>query len=79
MRIAPYLQKDTSHIIHSCAKSITSTLVGIAIDKGFIKDVHQGLLNFFPEIAPGKRFEYCNGATYLLSAIIQKKYWNTKP
>lgn len=124
----PY-QKDNAHIIHSCTKSITSTLVGIAIDKGFIKNVNQGLLDFFPEItpsnmtehkktitleniltmatglecrdsykykwqglrnmlksnnwtqymldlpmieSPGHNFEYCNGAAYLLSAIIQK-------
>jgi CubicO group peptidase (beta-lactamase class C family) len=123
-------QKNSAHIIHSCTKSITSTLIGIAIDKGYIKDVHHGLLDFFPEMppgnmteekkgitlenvltmatglecrdsykykwqglrnmrksnnwtqymldlpmeeAPGQRFEYCNGATYLLSAIIQKR------
>ena len=122
-------QKDKTHVLHSCTKSITSTLVGIAIDKGYIKDVHQKLLGLFPEIkpanltedkknisleniltmatglecrdtykdrwqgltnmwqssdwtqymldlpmnaAPGQRFDYCNGATYLLSAIIQK-------
>jgi CubicO group peptidase (beta-lactamase class C family) len=122
-------QKDRAHNLHSCTKSITSTLVGIAIDKGYIKDVHQRLLAFFPEIkpanlteekknislenlltmatglecrdnykyrwqgltkmqkssnwtqymldlpmieAPGQRFDYCNGATFLLSAIIQK-------
>ena len=122
-------QKDKAHIIHSCTKSITSTLIGIAIDRGFIKDVNQSILDFFPEIvpanmadekrnisleniltmatglecrdnykyrwqglrrmwksnnwtqymldlpmteSPGQKFEYCNGATYLLSAIIQK-------
>jgi CubicO group peptidase (beta-lactamase class C family) len=122
-------RKDKAHTLHSCTKSITSTLVGIAIDKGYIKDVHQRLLDFFPEItpanmteekknisleniltmatgleckdnfkyrwqglakmwrssnwtqymldlpmnaAPGQHFDYCNGATYLLSAIIQK-------
>ena len=122
-------QKDKTHIIHSCAKSITSTLIGIAIDRGFIKDVNQSILDFFPEIvpanmadekrnisleniltmatglecrdndkyewqglkkmwksnnwtqymldlplieSPGQNFEYCNGATYLLSATIQK-------
>ncbi len=123
-------QKDNVHIIHSCTKSITSTLVGIAIDKGYIEDVHHSLIDFFPEMtpanmtankknvslenilsmatglecrdsylynwqglikmwksnnwtqfmldlpmveAPGLHFEYCNGATYLLSAIIQKR------
>ena len=122
-------QKDTKHIIHSCTKSITSALVGIAIAKGFIKDVNVPVLKFFPNLtlaessvnkqaitlehllimapglkcqdsyrygwrglfkmqqsadwiqymldlpmaeAPGIRFEYCNGATFLLSAIIQK-------
>ena len=45
-------QKDKAHIIHSCTKSITSTLIGIAIDKGFIKDVNQRFLDFFPEIVP---------------------------
>jgi CubicO group peptidase (beta-lactamase class C family) len=122
-------QKDNAHIIHSCTKSITSTLVGIAIDKGYIKNVNQGLLDFFPEItpanmtehkknitleniltmatglecrdskeynfqgiwkmwksnnwtqymldlpmieSPGHNFDYCNGAAYLLSAMIQK-------
>ncbi len=122
-------QKGAKHIIHSCTKSITSALVGIALDKGDIKDVNQPILEFFPEktIAnldehkraitlenlltmasglqcrdsylykwkglmemknsgdwaqyildlpmaepPGQRFEYCNGVSYLLSAIIQK-------
>jgi len=45
-------QEDTAHIIHSCTKSIMSTLIGIAIDKGYIKDVNQGLLTFFPGISP---------------------------
>ena len=122
-------QEDTAHIIHSCTKSIMSTLIGIAIDKGYIKDINQGLLDFFPHISPanmtltkknitlgniltmstgldskdsykywwaglfkmeksrdwtkymldlpmkeepGSRFEYSNGASYLLSAILQK-------
>ncbi|MGD8943507.1 MAG: serine hydrolase [Desulfobacterales bacterium] len=118
------------HNIYSCSKSVTSALIGIAIDKGFIKSVHQPVLDFFPEhIAqnldadkeamtlehvltmttglecrdsfryrwsgleqmknspdwvqymidlpmahpPGTHFEYCNGATFLLSAILQQK------
>lgn len=120
---------DTMHIINSCTKSVMSLLVGIAIDKGFIKDVHQPVLELLPEKAPenpdankkamtlehlltmttglecrdswryrwtglfemrqsddwarhvlglpmaeppGTRFEYCNGASFLLSAIIQE-------
>ncbi|UCF90550.1 MAG: serine hydrolase [Desulfobacterales bacterium] len=122
-------QKDTKHIIHSCTKSITSALIGIAMAEGFIKNVTEPVLGFFPNLtpaessaskraitlehllimapglkcqdsyrygwrglyemqqsadwiqymldlpiseAPGTRFEYCNGATFLLSAIIQE-------
>ena len=31
--------KGQKHIIHSCTKSIMSALIGIAIDKGYIKNV----------------------------------------
>jgi CubicO group peptidase (beta-lactamase class C family) len=122
-------QKDYKHILHSCTKSITSALVGIAIDKGYIKSVDQPVIEFFPDKsfanldenkramtlehlltmtsglecrdsylyrwvgltemrrsndwvqhvldlpmseAPGEKFEYCNGVSYILSAIIQK-------
>ncbi len=121
---------DDRHNIYSCSKSVTSALVGIAIDKGYIKDVNQPVLDFFPELAaknltgdkksmalehlltmstgldcrdnyryrwvglrqmemspdwvqfmidlpvvetPGTRFNYCNGATFLLSAILQQQ------
>ncbi len=120
---------DVKHNIYSCTKSISSALIGIAIDKGYIKSVDQPLLDFFPEKipknpdkrkqqitlkdvlqmatglkcrdsylyqwkgmtemrwsedwvqymidlplveAPGTRFEYCNGASFLLTAIIEK-------
>lgn len=122
-------QKDTRHIIHSCSKSITSALIGIAIDKGYIEGTDANVLDFFPgkriarvnarkkamtlehlltmssglktrdsylynfdglrrmtrsgdwaqyvlnlpmAAAPGTRFEYSNGVSYLLSAILQK-------
>ena len=39
-----------SHIhVYSCTKSIVSILIGIAIDQGLIKDVHQKILDFFPD------------------------------
>jgi CubicO group peptidase (beta-lactamase class C family) len=120
---------DRRHQLHSCTKSIISTLVGIAIDEGYIDSVDQPVLDFFPERTaanldankkamtlehlltmtsglecqdsylyqwsglnqmkesddwvqfmidipmveePGTRFEYCNGASFLLSAIIQQ-------
>ena len=125
----PYDSDDKSNI-HSCTKSVSSALVGIGIDKGYIKDVNQPVLDFFPKRVaknldadkksmtlenlltmtsglecrdsglhdwrglrqmkssadwvqfiidlpmvdvPGTRFEYCNGASFLLSAILQKQ------
>jgi CubicO group peptidase (beta-lactamase class C family) len=122
-------KKHTRHSIYSVTKSFTSALVGIALDKEYIKSVRQPLLEFFPEktIAnlneqkkeitlehlltmssgldtrdswvhnrvrlgmmqasddwaqyvldlpmarkPGKHFDYSNGGSYLLSAILQK-------
>lgn len=41
--------KDSYHYIASITKSIISALVGVAIDKGFIKSVDQRVLEFFPE------------------------------
>lgn len=117
------------HVIHSCSKSVTSSLVGIAIDEGYLESVEKPVLDIFPERSvanldankeamtvehlltmtagleshdsylygwsgllkmiesedwvqfvldlpmaekSGTRFEYCNGATFLLSAIIQQ-------
>jgi len=37
------------HIVHSCAKSVISILIGIAIDRGEIEGVDQLMLDFFPE------------------------------
>lgn len=42
-------EKGMKHPIHSCTKSMTSALVGIALDKGYIKDLNQPILEFFPE------------------------------
>jgi len=40
---------DPKHIIASCTKSITSSLIGIAIDKGYISSVNEKVLSFFPD------------------------------
>jgi len=123
----PYM-KNQPHDIASCTKSITSALMGIAIDKGFISNIDRPVLDFFKDktIAnmdsrkqsmtienlltmasglecrdthlhqfeglyemknsndwvqyvldlpmsgpPGEKFEYCSGASLLLSAIIR--------
>lgn len=41
--------KDSLHDSRSSFKSITSLLMGIAIDQGLIRDVHQKVYSFFPE------------------------------
>jgi len=41
--------RSTLHCIHSDTKSITSACIGIAIDKGFIKSVHQSIFDYLPE------------------------------
>jgi CubicO group peptidase (beta-lactamase class C family) len=43
----PY-QADTSGRIQSITKSVIGMLVGIAIDRGYIKSVDEPMLNFFP-------------------------------
>jgi CubicO group peptidase (beta-lactamase class C family) len=45
----PPANPDARHIIHSCTKSVTSILIGIAIDQGYIKSVEQPVLGFFPD------------------------------
>jgi CubicO group peptidase (beta-lactamase class C family) len=43
--------RDTPHFQASVTKSITSILLGIAIDKGFIQGVDEKMFSFFPEHA----------------------------
>jgi CubicO group peptidase (beta-lactamase class C family) len=47
--IYPY-SSEYLHDIASVTKSFTSLLIGIAIDKGFIKDENESVRKFFPEI-----------------------------
>jgi CubicO group peptidase (beta-lactamase class C family) len=122
-------QYGKKHKMYSATKSVTSALIGIAIDKGHIKDVHQPITHFFPDKTisnlddlkrsltlknllimasgfdcedgsankwattvemrksedwtqyalnlpmarkPGEHYQYCNGVSHLLSAIIHK-------
>jgi len=39
------------HVLCSATKSVTSALLGIAIDKGYIQSVEQKVYDFFPEYA----------------------------
>jgi CubicO group peptidase (beta-lactamase class C family) len=45
--IYPY-SSEMRHDVASVTKSVTSTLVGLAIQKGFLRDVQQPVLSFFP-------------------------------
>ncbi len=48
------------HPLYSAGKSIGSTMIGIAIDKGFIKDTEQTLLDLFPEHLPDAKLDNRN-------------------
>ncbi|MFW9768723.1 MAG: serine hydrolase domain-containing protein [Candidatus Thorarchaeota archaeon] len=43
-----YWTQYMAHTIQSCTKSFMSALIGIAIDKGYINNVSQPILDFFP-------------------------------
>ena len=43
----PY-NSEMRHDVASVTKSVTATLIGLAIQKGFIRDVQQPVLSFFP-------------------------------
>lgn len=40
--------RETQHCIHSDTKSFVSLCIGIAIDKGFIKNVNQSIFDYLP-------------------------------
>lgn len=48
---SPYCQRNTLHWMASITKTITSTLIGIAIDKGFIESVDTKLYDLLPQFA----------------------------
>jgi len=52
------IAREHVHLLFSATKSVTSALVGIAIQEGLIKGVDQKVLDFFPELKaknPDKR------------------------
>ncbi|MHA1637962.1 MAG: serine hydrolase domain-containing protein [Candidatus Thorarchaeota archaeon] len=44
-----HYDENATHLLYSVTKSFTSAMVGIAIDQGYIENVSQLLLPFFPE------------------------------
>jgi CubicO group peptidase (beta-lactamase class C family) len=47
--------KEKLHKVNSVTKSVTSILIGIAIDKGFLKGVTQPISDFFPDMKEEKK------------------------
>ena len=44
-----YFDENTDHVIHSCTKSFTSALFGIALSEGFITGIDNRMVYYFPE------------------------------
>lgn len=62
--------------IYSVTKSIVSILIGIAMDKGFITDIDQKVLDFFPDYVPKQREKTIQNITlkHLLTMTAPYKY-----
>lgn len=60
----------------SVTKSILSILIGIAIDKGYIKSIHQPILDFFPDYIVKKREKTIQSITlyHMMTMIAPYKY-----
>ncbi len=63
--------------IYSVTKSIVSILIGIAMDKGFITDIDQKVLDFFPEYVPKQREKTIQNIT-LKHLLTMQPRTNTK-
>ena len=50
----PPFVADSPHVLHSCTKSVTSILVGMAIEQKAIQGVQQPVLSFFPTRKAGQ-------------------------
>lgn len=68
--------KDESVHTFSIAKSVVSILIGIAIDKGYIKSVNQKVLDFFPEYKLKRNQEQLKDLTieHFLTMQVPYKY-----
>lgn len=59
----PPYEREVPHPVFSVTKSVTSALVGIAIEEGYIKGVQQKVLDFFPDIAQDVTDKYLKDLT----------------
>ncbi len=60
---------DNAFHVYSVTKSIFSALVGIAVDKGYIKSINQSVMDFFPDykVKAGERAIYDVTIKHLLT------------
>lgn len=72
---------DSRIHIYSVTKSILSVLIGIAMDKGYIRDVNQKVLDFFPEYNVAKNESAIQNITLknLLTMTAPYKYQDFVP
>ena len=73
----PFFPKDTQHIIHSCTKSIVSALVGIAVEKGYIKGVEVPILELLDKKDAAKIDERLKGLT-LFDLLTMQTGWHSQ-
>ena len=64
------------HAIKSCTKSIASLLIGIAIDKGYIKSVDNNILGFFPGYKSLKTSDWGKITLRHILTMSSGIYWN---
>lgn len=70
-----FTENDTVHVM-SVTKSVVSLLIGIAIDQGLIKSVHQKVVEFFPDYTPKRGEKTLQSVTveHLLTMTAPYKY-----
>ena len=60
---SPYVQRNTLYWMASITKTVSSTLIGIAIDKGFIQSVDSRVADLLPEYADAIKDQKFKGIT----------------
>ena len=72
--------RDDKHDLRSATKSITSLLIGIAIDKGFIDTIDQSIMDYFPEyVSRGSHFSSISiGNLLTMTSGLDSDDWNPK-
>ena len=73
----PLFPKSKKHIINSCTKSIMGILIGIAIDKGFIKDIYVPILDFFEDASLKNVDERLKSMT-IKDLLTMRTGWNSQ-